>query len=84
MTKIITKFLLCSALLLSSVDHGSLASLAPDGSSVAVDSLEVLYPAVFHEILHHLQTKETAIAGDYTNAHSRKAFDPQICADFRR
>lgn len=63
--KIITKFLLCFALLLSSVDHDSLASPAPDGSSVAADSLEVLYPAVFHEILHHLLTKEKVIAGDY-------------------
>ncbi len=63
--KIITKFLLCSALLLSSVDHDGLASPAPDGSSVAADSLEVLYPAVFHEILHHLLAKEKVIAGDY-------------------
>ncbi|MBV6506417.1 MAG: hypothetical protein ILNGONEN_01994 [Syntrophorhabdaceae bacterium] len=65
MMKIITKFLLCSTLLLSSVDHDSLASPAPNGSSVAADSLEVLYPAVFHEILHHLLTQETVIAGDY-------------------
>lgn len=66
MLKIITKFLLCSALLLSSANHDSLASPAPDGSSVAADSLEVLYPAVFREILHHLLTKETVIAGDYS------------------
>lgn len=63
--KIITKFLLCFALLLLSVQHDSLARPAPDGSSIAADSLEVLYPAVFHEILHHLLTKETVIAGDY-------------------
>jgi hypothetical protein len=65
MMKIITKFLLCFALLLSSVEHDSLASPAPEGSGVAADSLEVLYPAVFHEILHHLLTQETVIAGDY-------------------
>lgn len=65
MMKMITKFLLYSALLLSSVDHDSLASFAPDGSSIAADSLEVLYPTVFHEILHHLLTKETVIGGDY-------------------
>lgn len=65
MMKTITKFLMCSVLLLSSVDNDGLASAAPNGSSVAADSLEVLYPAVFHEILHHLLTKERVIAGDY-------------------
>ncbi|MCK6562913.1 hypothetical protein HUU39_11635 [candidate division KSB1 bacterium] len=47
MTKIIPKFLLYFALLLSSVDHSSLASPAADRSSVAADSLKALYPTKF-------------------------------------
>ncbi len=84
MMKMITKFLLCSVLLLSSVAPGSLASPAQYGSGVAADSLEVLYPAVFHEILHHLLTKERVIAGECRNYHPCKAFGPQICTDSRR